>query len=153
MPGVSSPTFCGAKYGGRRVDRLCEGLTVGRALVALAEVVTGEKVCQKRMYGDIMAAISLASNGAGNWRKRHLRIRASVLRWALEGGEWLEHMPGAQLVADGLPKLLLGLVELGMCKEAQKRANAPTRKEDRSTEKMNRRQQEGWTGKMPRRES
>ena len=41
-------------------------------------------------------------------------------------GEWfLEHMPGSQLVANGLTKLLLGqafssfLVELGMCKEGQ----------------------------------
>ena len=33
--------------------------------------------------------------------------RASALRWALEEGEWvLEHMPGAQLVVDGLAKLL-----------------------------------------------
>ena len=102
----------------------CEALTVGRALVSLTEVVTGEKVEYKRMYGDNMAAISLASNGAGNWRTRHLRIRASALRWALEEGEWvLEHMPGVQLVADGFTKLLLGqafgsfLVELGMVKQ------------------------------------
>ena len=105
----------------------CEALTVGRALVSLAEVVTGEKVEHKRMYGDNMAAISLVSNGAGNWRTRHLRIRASALRWALEEGEWvLEHMPGVQLVADGFTKLLLGqafngfLVELGEGQWAKK---------------------------------
>ena len=36
---------------------LSEALTVGRALVSLAEVVAGEKVEHKRMYGDNMAAM------------------------------------------------------------------------------------------------
>ena len=65
------------------------------------------------------------TDGGQSFVTGDLRIRASALRWALlEEGEWvLEHMPGAQLVADGLTKLLLRqafgsfLVELGMVKQ------------------------------------
>eukprot|EP00435_Cladocopium_sp_Y103_P058584 s1434_g20.t1 len=63
-----------------------------------------------------MAAIGLASgNTCASWRTRHLRIRASILKEALDadceapGGVWcLLHLKGTELVADGLTKQLLG---------------------------------------------
>ena len=65
------------------------------------------------MYGDNKAAISLATLEAGSWRTRHLRIRAGKLRQTLKIGTapgrqpWqLRHMPGTELVADGLTKAL-----------------------------------------------
>ena len=87
----------------------CESLVAGRATAALLEVILGEQLTQKRIYGDNVAAIALASNGSGSWRTRHLRIRAASLRWALEDGGWaLTHLSGKQLVADGMTKALNG---------------------------------------------
>ena len=87
----------------------CESLVAGRATAALPEVILGEQLTQKRIYGDNVAAIALASNGSGSWRTRHLRIRAASLRWALEDGGWsLTHLSGKQLVADGMTKSLNG---------------------------------------------
>ena len=81
----------------------------GRATAALLEVILGEQLTQKRIYGDNVAAIALASNASGSWRTRHLRIRAASLRWALEDGGWsLTHLSGKQLVADGMTKSLNG---------------------------------------------
>ena len=84
----------------------CESLLIGRATEAL--------LCA--MWGDNMAAIGLArGNTCSSWRTRHLRIRASILREAMEencempGGFWrLTHLKGMELVADGLTKQLLG---------------------------------------------
>ena len=116
----------------------CESLIAGRSLEALlctmwAEPVTGSQNLQgnpfKRViYGDNNAAISLAHGTANSsWRTRHLRIRASVLKEALDpqsdypAGHWLLlHLKGTELVADGLTKPLLGqafdrfLQDLGM---------------------------------------
>ena len=65
------------------------------------------------MYGDKKAAISLATLETGSWRTRHLRIRAGKLRQTLKSGTapqrppWqLRHMPGTELIADGLTKPL-----------------------------------------------
>ena len=44
---------------------------------SLLEVILGEQLTQKRIYGDNVAAIALACNGSGSWRTRHLRIRAA----------------------------------------------------------------------------
>ena len=63
----------------------CESLVAGRATAALLEVILGE-LTHKRIYGDNVAAIALASNGSGSWRTRHLRIRAASLRWAWRRG-------------------------------------------------------------------
>ena len=60
----------------------------GRATAALLEVILGEKLTQKRIYGDNVATIAFSSNGLGSWRTPHLRIRAASLRWALEDGGW-----------------------------------------------------------------
>ena len=62
----------------------CESLVAGRATACFVEAILGEQLTQKRIYGDNVAAIALASNGSG--RTRHLRIRAASLRWALEDG-------------------------------------------------------------------
>lgn len=83
---------------------------------------------EKILYGDNRTAIGMASGtAAGTWRTRHLRIRAAILREAaspcnqLPEGFWkIQHLKGAELVADGLTKALLGqsffrfLEDLGM---------------------------------------
>eukprot|EP00435_Cladocopium_sp_Y103_P053777 s587_g17.t1 len=99
----------------------CESLIIGRATEALLCTMWGVTLDKKNpftrtLYGDNLAAIGLASgNTCSSWRTRHLRIRASILKKALEedgeipGGVWrLLHLKGTELVADGLTKPLLG---------------------------------------------
>ena len=71
---------------------------------------------ERVMYGDNAAAIGLAHGvTAASWRTRHLRIRSSILKEALQessdvpGGRWqLTHLKGTELVADGCTKPLNG---------------------------------------------
>ena len=98
----------------------CESLLIGRATESLLCAMWGEPLDGNQftrvIYGDNMAAIGLAhGNTCSSWRTRHLRIRASILREAMEencevpGGSWrLIHLKGTELVADGLTKQLLG---------------------------------------------
>ena len=98
----------------------CEGLLAGRATEALLCAMWGEKVTsnsfERVMYGDNAAAIGLAhGTTTSSWRTRHLRIRSSILKEALDekqatyGGPWkLIHLKGTELVADGCTKPLNG---------------------------------------------
>ena len=87
---------------------LCEALVGGRAMTSLIAAIRdeGEEGLDKRLWGDNSAAISLATGeGQGSWRTRHLRIRAAILRSALQRGEWeLDHLSGKELVADSFTK-------------------------------------------------
>jgi hypothetical protein len=96
----------------------CEALCAGRATEALIcsmlKEPVGQNSLERVIYGDNMAAISMA-RGTGNatWRTRHLRVRSSFLKEALDGvapdGAWkLLHLRGTELVADGLTKPLAG---------------------------------------------
>ena len=96
----------------------CEALCAGRATEALIcsmlKEPVGQNSLERVIYGDNMAAISMA-HGTGNatWRTRHLRVGSSFLREALDGvapdGVWkLLHLRGTELVADGLTKPLAG---------------------------------------------
>ena len=95
----------------------CEGLIAGKAAEALVKELTEVQVVEKVIYGDNLAAIALANQTtAASWRTRHVRIRSSLLREALEepgpagSGQWkLIHVRGLDLVADGLTKPLLGV--------------------------------------------
>ena len=100
-------------------------------------VQPGTAELDRVLYGDNVAAIALA-HGTGNasWRTRHLRIRSSYLREALDGvapgGTWkLLHVKGVDLVADGLTKPLHGqafrafIEELGMPNQTQPEQEHP----------------------------
>ena len=98
----------------------CESLLIGRAAEALLCAMWGEPLnsnsLSRVIYGDNLAAIGLANGTTcSSWRTRHLRIRAAILREAIEetgsvpGGAWrLLHLKGSELVADGLTKQLNG---------------------------------------------
>lgn len=96
----------------------CECLTAGQSTVAMVASMwaCSPKDIEKVMYGDNAAAVNVANGGAsGTWRTRHLRVRSSVLRDALNPnsqipeGPWrLMHLKGAELVADGFTKPLYG---------------------------------------------
>ena len=71
------------------------------------EEITEEKV-KKELRGDNSAAISMCTgDGTGSWSTRHLRLRASRLRWKIDIGEWeVHHQDGRNLIADMTTKPL-----------------------------------------------
>ena len=91
----------------------CESLVVGRATEALLAAIWQQWNFEKVIYGDNAGAINLAHGvTTASWRTCHLRIRASVLKEALDesnrriGGGWrLLHLKGTELVADGCTNL------------------------------------------------
>ena len=86
-----------------------EAHQIGESLASLLGVL-GFPV-EKLLYGDNKAALAAATMETGNWRTRHLRLRAHALRSALANPEcqWAaRHMSGKLLVADGLTKPLMG---------------------------------------------
>ena len=107
-----------------------DALNAGRSIEAMLANMLGEPIgsdaIERVIYGDNVAAIGIAhGTSCTSWRTRHLKIRASYLREALDGiapgGAWkLLHLKGTELVADGLTKPLLGqafnafLADLGM---------------------------------------
>ena len=63
----------------------CERLFAGKAAESLVKELTGAVVIEKVIYGDNIAAFGLANGTASSsWRTKHLRIRASLLREALD---------------------------------------------------------------------
>lgn len=108
----------------------CEALNAGRSMEAMICAMINEPLDQNTIerviYGDNAAAIAMAQGtGTLSWRTRHLRVRSSFLKEAIEGtapgGLWkLLHLRGTELVADGLTKPLAGqsffrfLQDLGM---------------------------------------
>lgn len=67
----------------------CDALNVGRSTEAMLCSMLGEPIgmasIEKVIYGDNVAAIGLASGTDGtSWRTRHLRIRASYVKEALD---------------------------------------------------------------------
>ena len=77
----------------------------GQAVAALLEEISDSRLdcC---LYGDSQASLAIAQ-GPTSWRTRHLRIRSSVLRDLVQGGEWtLRHLAGELLPADLLTKAL-----------------------------------------------
>ena len=61
-----------------------------RALEPLAREIHGAPVTMQ-MHSDSQAAIAICSTHSNNWRTRHLRIRASYAREALESGSYTLH--------------------------------------------------------------
>ena len=118
----------------------CESLNAGRSAEAMLATMmgkqTGTKAIEKVMYGDNVAAIGLAQGTSGStWRTRHLKIRASYLREALDGkaadGVWrLLHLKHTELVADGLTRPLLGQAFRAFLSELRMERQAPQAQQD-----------------------
>ena len=78
---------------------LLEGVVMGESVGCIFEEILGKQ--RRLLFCDNTAAISLATVKGGNWRTRHLKVRAAHLRWKTENGHWrIEHRPGAVMVAD-----------------------------------------------------
>ena len=56
---------------------------------------------KKFAWSDSQSALAILVNEGGNWRTRHLRMRAAYTRQAVHSGEWgVGHLPGDRMVAD-----------------------------------------------------
>ena len=86
-----------------------EALQCGMSLSELLSLLNYPT--KKILEGDSKAALCQVTSDAGSWRTRHLRLRAWKLREVMMGGDsqWASrHVPGGELVADGLSKPLQG---------------------------------------------
>ena len=71
-----------------------------RALEPLVKEIHGGPLTLQ-MHSDSQAAIAICNTPSNNWRTRHLRIRASYVREALESGLYsLHHVHGISMKAD-----------------------------------------------------
>ena len=87
----------------------CEAHQVTESVTGLLEVANFNP--DRQLYGDNRAALAAITNETGNWRTRHLRLRAFALREALAdpNRRWVaRHLSGTMLLADGLTKPLQG---------------------------------------------
>ena len=86
------------------------GLSIMQLIV---ELVGSEQRVRMSLRGDNMAAMHSLQTEISSWRTRHYSTYASWLREKIAEFEVvLTHVPGKQLVADGLTKIL-GKVLLG----------------------------------------
>ena len=82
-----------------------EGVIVGDSLACIVEELEGR--VDKQLVCDNMAAVALSTTRTGAWRTRHLKVRATHLKWRVEAGDWkMHHRRGTELVADMGTKLL-----------------------------------------------
>ena len=77
-----------------------EGVIMGDAVDCMVQEICGAR------YGrviriDNQAAVNLMTEPSGSWRTRHLRLRASHMRWRLGRADWLvQAVPGSHQLAD-----------------------------------------------------
>ncbi len=86
-----------------------EAFQDGQSVSSLVEIF--EEVKVREFGGDNRAALHQLTTDCGSWRTRHLRLRASRMREIImlpEAGWKVIHVPGKELMADGLTKALLG---------------------------------------------
>ena len=84
----------------------CEGLAVTQALLPLWGEITGATPTWLS-YTDSVSCAAILLYPSGNWRTKHLRLRAKVYQELVEEGLLLlTHIPGRLQVADFLTKSL-----------------------------------------------
>ena len=115
-----------------------EGMIMGDSVDVMIQELA-QKPYAKMIKIDNQAAVNLLAEPAGGWRTRHLRLRASNLRWRLSRTDWMtEAIPGADQIADVGTKVLTAprlevlkkMMGMGKMKKEEK-----TSQEDEKTEK------------------
>ena len=77
-----------------------EGAIMGDSVDCMVQEICGGGY-GKIIRIDNQAAVNLMTEPSGSWRTRHLRLRASHLRWRLGRADWLvQAVPGCQQLAD-----------------------------------------------------
>ena len=111
---------------------IVEGMTAGESIAVLADELL--KGVQKRVWTDSQSALSILSTEGGNWRTRHLRMRAASARYSIRRGDWvLQHVPGEDMKAD-LGTKALSSFRLEKLRRAMGMKEAPLPKEEKEDE-------------------
>ena len=83
------------------------GLKMGLGIRAVAEELTGR--VRIELHGDNMAMIQTILHEVTSWRSRHYDVRAAWARDTIKDQKVeLKHVPGTEIVADPLTKILAG---------------------------------------------
>ena len=119
---------------------IVQGMLAGESIAVIAEEVFPEVI--RRVWSDSQAAISILTNEGGNWRTRHLRMRAAAARQSISRGDWaLQHQMGESMIADvgtkalASPRLAKFKREMGMRKRPRVEDPELVRVEEGSAEK------------------
>ena len=120
-----------------------EGMTMGDSCDVLVMDIH-DRAYAKLLKVDNTAAVSLLTENSGSWRTRHLRLRASHLRWRFGRLDWMvEAIPGEDQLADiGTKPLSASRLE-----DLRKMMNLEERlKEEEKSEEVERDQEESKEG-------
>ena len=83
------------------------GLKMGLGIRSVAEELLGR--VRLELHGDNMAMIQTILHKVTSWRSRHYSVRAAWARDTIKEQEVdLKHVPGTEIVADPLTKILAG---------------------------------------------
>ena len=115
-----------------KLNELIEGMTGGGALaVILYELCGGVK---RQAWTDTQSAASIMVNEGGNWRTRHLKMRAGFARQLVMQGEWMiGRIAGQDMTADVGTKSLAS-TRLEYWKELMGMRSRPDKKETETEE-------------------
>ena len=81
------------------LTELVEAISAGEAVAVIVSELFQD--IKKFAWSDSQSALAILVNEGGNWRTRHLRMRAAYTRQAVHSGEWgVGHLPGDRMVAD-----------------------------------------------------
>ena len=129
-----------------KLNELIEGMTGGGALaVILYELCGGVK---RQAWTDTQSAASIMVNEGGNWRTRHLKMRAGFARQLVMQGEWMiGRIAGQDMTADVGTKSLAS-TRLEYWKELMGMRSRPDKKETETEEEETqlevRKEKNGW---------
>ena len=116
------------------LSEIIEAMLAGESISVIVSELYPDTV--KHMISDSTSAISILSSEGGNWRTRHLRLRAAFARQAVFQGEWLlQHIPGEVMIADLGTKPLAG-PRLEVLKKLLGMSPAPEREEEAEEQKQ-----------------
>ena len=81
------------------MTEIVESMIAGESIAVVATELFPS--LQKKMWSDSQSAVAILTMESGNWRTRHLRMRAAAARQAIRTGEWfIQHRLGEDLAID-----------------------------------------------------
>eukprot|EP00438_Fugacium_kawagutii_P013287 Skav225459 [mRNA] locus=scaffold881:75571:82572:- [translate_table: standard] len=113
---------------------IIEGMIGGEAVVTIINEIFPKVL--KTLWSDSQSAVSILGSESGSWRTRHLRLRSTFARQAIQSGDWrLKNMMGEKMIADigtkPLPAARLEMLKKEMGMGQRKERNTEEHKEGR----------------------
>ena len=81
------------------LTEVIEGMIAGESIGVIVDELFG--AVDRMSWTDSQSGLSILTTDGGNWRTRHLRLRATFARQAIQQGLWhLGHIHGEHMIAD-----------------------------------------------------